>query len=475
MPYQSLNDLPDAVRQLPLPAQKIFQAAFNAAWENPKYAGDDREQACFAVAWAAVKRQYRQGGAGEWQAIEEARALISLEALPAAAPEWIRLLPLGEVRLADGREPFHLDRAAMDAVINAWQGRGNDLVIDYEHQTMDGGEAPAAGWIKALDARDDGLWARAEWTPRATAYIASREYRYFSPVVTVDKKTRRVTELLHAALTNFPAIANLTPLAARYGGAGGLEVMLLGQGEAGQGKQRNLDKKSKGGRNMLEALKKLLGLKPEADESALLLKVQEAVAQAGEAEGLTGEVAALKDSLAKRDAELQETRLEAAQLKGAVGKVAVPMIVTQTLGLAPDAAAERVITSIEALKVQAASGDEARSELKKLRDQMAHDKAETMVQEALRTGRTSPEELERNGGTLKRLAFKDAGLFETIVMSRPEGSVVPLAKLRLKEEAGAGAEAMTDIDLAMCKQLGVSPEAYQKAQAEIAARNRQAA
>jgi cation transport regulator len=66
MPYASLSDLPPAVRRMPVHAQEIFRAAFNAAWEA--HALDHparREEAAFRIAWAAVKRRYRKLG-DEW-------------------------------------------------------------------------------------------------------------------------------------------------------------------------------------------------------------------------------------------------------------------------------------------------------------------------------------------------------------------------------------------------------------------------
>lgn len=59
------------------------------------------------------------------------------------------------------------------------------MVIDYEHQTdhtsENGQPAPAAGWIRELDVRGGALWGRVEWTAKAAASIAAREYRYISP------------------------------------------------------------------------------------------------------------------------------------------------------------------------------------------------------------------------------------------------------------------------------------------------------
>lgn len=83
------------------------------------------------------------------------------------APELLRLLPLGEVVLGDGRQPFLVTPESLEKIMSAWKLRGNDMVIDYEHQTVTGLEAPAAGWVKELSPASDGLWARVVWTDRA--------------------------------------------------------------------------------------------------------------------------------------------------------------------------------------------------------------------------------------------------------------------------------------------------------------------
>jgi len=60
MPYASLHDLPPAVRKLPLHAQEIFRAAFNAAWQSLAVA--NREETAFRIAWAAVKKRFCKVG-----------------------------------------------------------------------------------------------------------------------------------------------------------------------------------------------------------------------------------------------------------------------------------------------------------------------------------------------------------------------------------------------------------------------------
>ena len=108
----------------------------------------------------------------------------------------------------------------MDQIINHFEGRSNDIVIDYEHQTLKSVEAPAAGWIKKLINRgEQGLWAAVEWTEKAAKYLANREYRYFSPVFMVRKSDRKVVQVTNAALTNSPQINHLTPIIAKLDGA----------------------------------------------------------------------------------------------------------------------------------------------------------------------------------------------------------------------------------------------------------------
>lgn len=72
MPYQSIDKLPDSVRDnLPKHAQEIYKEAFNSAWEQ--YADPDdrrgdasREETAHRVAWSAVKQSYEKGGDDKW-------------------------------------------------------------------------------------------------------------------------------------------------------------------------------------------------------------------------------------------------------------------------------------------------------------------------------------------------------------------------------------------------------------------------
>jgi len=126
----------------------------------------------------------------------------------------------------DGRGPWIMrDRSHAERVLNFTRQTlgGVDMVIDYDHASElaapEGkGRALAAGWVSKLDIREDGIWASVDWTQQAEAELAARQYRYISPYFRVDKKTREVTRLVNAGLTNTPNL-DLPALAHMRAGA----------------------------------------------------------------------------------------------------------------------------------------------------------------------------------------------------------------------------------------------------------------
>ena len=126
------------------------------------------------------------------------------------APEVISVLPFGHVVSQKGE--FDVDEESLAAMKEQIAQRGVDLVVDYEHQTLTGERAPAAGWVKELFAEDGHIKARVEWTLPAKQYLENKEYRYLSPVITVRKSDNKATGLHSLALTNTPAIAGMTPI-----------------------------------------------------------------------------------------------------------------------------------------------------------------------------------------------------------------------------------------------------------------------
>ena len=139
---------------------------------------------------------------------------MALAAEQSASEQWVHLLPKGPAVARDGRRWRVDDPSAIVRRTRAYAGRA-PLVVDYEHQTeqakKNGQAAPAAGWLKDFEVREDGIWGLVEWTDRARAFIANREYRFLSSVFSAARDGR-VIQLFHAALTNAPAL-ELTALA----------------------------------------------------------------------------------------------------------------------------------------------------------------------------------------------------------------------------------------------------------------------
>ena len=120
---------------------------------------------------------------------------------------FIQLLPLGNYTGRDGRGPYQVrDPEQIIQMSKAVAGR-MDLVIDYDHQGETAkdksGPVPAAGWIKDLEVREDGIYGKVEWTQAAQELLNNKEYRYISPVFYHDKQGV-VKRIVGAGLTNTP-------------------------------------------------------------------------------------------------------------------------------------------------------------------------------------------------------------------------------------------------------------------------------
>ncbi|MFJ1218942.1 phage protease [Yersinia enterocolitica] len=143
-------------------------------------------------------------------------AALAIEIAKATHHE-VQLFPAGEFSAVDGRpsdtegNTWLLNAEQATHIISQVASLSTPLVIDYEHQTLrtvnNGQPAPAAGWFSQVEWREgNGLYAiGVEWTDNAAAMIAAGEYKFISPVFLYNKRGE-VTQLLHAALTNTPAL-----------------------------------------------------------------------------------------------------------------------------------------------------------------------------------------------------------------------------------------------------------------------------
>ncbi|WP_126456723.1 phage protease [Sulfuriflexus mobilis] len=151
------------------------------------------------------------------KALESDQRIALCFALPedGSVPEWVELVPAGDVKGVDGRKWINDRPQAILDYHKAMQAQGRDLPFDWEHSTEikapKGEEAPASAWGVEMQNREGVIWARPEWTERGRNSIASREYRYLSPVLVYEKNTRRIVGIASVGLTNSPNL-NLTAL-----------------------------------------------------------------------------------------------------------------------------------------------------------------------------------------------------------------------------------------------------------------------
>lgn len=140
---------------------------------------------------------------------------------------YIQALPDGHFASVDGRPDdvaggkWLMDCVAFAALQANTPHKAGDLVIDYEHQTLNkeknGQPAPAAGWFNIDDVQyrqGQGLFIKPRFTDNAIAYLTAKEYKYFSLVFGYDTSTGRPQFIHSAALTNRPGVDGMLPLAA---------------------------------------------------------------------------------------------------------------------------------------------------------------------------------------------------------------------------------------------------------------------
>lgn len=133
-------------------------------------------------------------------------------------PEWLHLLPATRFSGVDGRGPW--EAPDMPALIAQFNAAGRKLPVDENHSIdlvgKEGKPSPARGWIVELQAREDGLYGRVEWTPEGRQLVEGQSYGFISPVFMATKnKPHRIVSVARAALTNDPNMPFLKSLNSR--------------------------------------------------------------------------------------------------------------------------------------------------------------------------------------------------------------------------------------------------------------------
>ena len=335
--------------------------------------------------------------------------LKSKEMEVGGAPEIISVLPLGHVKSAKGE--FDVDGESFAAMKAQIAQRGVDLVVDYEHQTLGGGQAPAAGWVKELILDGGKIKARVEWTPKAREYLENKEYRYLSPVITVRKSDNKAMGLHSIALTNTPAVEHMEAIVNSTNFKGGTSKM----------------------NEFLKQLAALLGLGEDATEEQVAEALKACVA----------ENKSLKENAQPGQPGKQPPEEE---------KVVANKEVCELLGLKAGAATADVAAAIMALKSGNIGGVNLVEQVKSLEAKLADRDAEEAVEMALKAGKITPAQRE----WAKGYALKNLEDFKGFVEKAPQ--VVPMGDVGGSESLALKRDEVDEATLLVCKQLGISAE-----------------
>ena len=344
-------------------------------------------------------------------------AVLALRVRP--GDPLVRLIPAGSFDAPrgsmSGAGPWNLTAAAAARIIAANAVRQADIPIDYEHQLLarseNGQAAPASGWIDPrslvyIDAGPEpGLYGAVKWTARAAALIAADEYRYLSPVFPYDPQSGEPLDLLHVALTNFPAIDEpiRAALSARHAHT----------------YQEN---------PVNEVLKKLLAALGLPDNTA-------------EADALAG-VAALK---AKADA----ATIEIASLKAAAEAKNAEVAALKAGGAAPPDPAKYVpIGIVQSLQTEVAV----------LSARINGDEAGRVVEQAIAEGKLL--EAQRTWAT--ELGFGNLAALKSYVAATPAIAALSGMQSGGKPPVAGGNASLSESELAVCRAMGLSEADYIK-------------
>lgn len=343
--------------------------------------------------------------------------IAAAAAQPGGDGVWMRLIPSGTFKLRDGRGPFNAgDRAELQRIVDRTVAHlgATELMVDYDHQAVFGaipnvgGRAEAAGWIKQLEVRDDGIWGLVDWTADAAAKIAAKAYRYISPLFT-SNKAGRVGRLANVALVNMPAL-DLTAVAAA-------SKLLI---------EREPDD--------MNAIAKALGLADGASSDAILAALNDRHVKIAAAAGL------------KADASLDAIVTAVAAAVAGMGTIAA------AAGLEAGAGADEVVAAM-ARSVPMAMVTELQSQVKTLTEKLDSKDVEDVVSAAVAEGKIPPA----NEAWARNYAKADLDGFKAFVANAPV-----LTKVQLGD--GKQVAASQELDAGT---IAARAQAYQAEQAKV--------
>ena len=152
-----------------------------------------------------------------------------------ASDGWFHIAPHGTFPHPTGAQQV-IDAEACEAMARTFAEEARQpnfpgLLVDFDHFSHDPAKpTAAAGWVTALEARGDGLYAQVRWSDLGHAAVTGGRYRLVSPVwnrADCDSWTApagpegqeaahlRPRRLARLALTNDPNLPGMAPLSNR--------------------------------------------------------------------------------------------------------------------------------------------------------------------------------------------------------------------------------------------------------------------
>lgn len=327
---------------------------------------------------------------------------------------------------------FTCDEGCQSIIISEFITHINDMVIDYEHQTLMNVEAPAAGWGKRenlFSKGKEGLWLRnVDWTSKARNYIANKEYRFVSPVFLKRLSDDRVVRLINVALTNQPNIDGMVPITNKY-----VYDLTTAKEE----------------KPMWKELMKRLGLTETATEQDAIVAINK----------LADPVRILANKSVLAALGLTETATEndaiaaIKKLAESVRIVANKSVLT-ALGLTESATEAEITGTIMAMKQSHTQVGDLATQVKKLQDKLNASAASDAVAVAMKDGKITPAQKEWADEYAKR----DLEGFKVFVAKAPV--VVVLGKVVGEDKPADGA--IDDVQMQINKMCGVDAETFKK-------------
>jgi len=367
---------------------------------------------------------------------------------PGTVPTWIMIARtgtwLGHPARPEVVTPEML-RSALDYFNRHYAAHGTDLVIDYHHASalvpLGAARAPAAGWVQRMELRADGteLWGRVQWTTEAASAIASRRYRYLSPVLAFNAPDRVTGEpvpmlVRSVALTNTPFLT---------------ELQSLNEAAATDGGGNHAPHTGGESMSLLDSLAGALNMQPEQVASRLGL------------EGAARDDASVAQAVLANAARLKD-------LEAGLAPRRLPDDVCNSLGVPPEADDTALRAALIRLKAPRATLAAVRRQLglpedaddgtllnaiADLQHSQAESRAVQLVDGAIAEGRIPPAHRQ----FYLNEALADLEAARQVINSLPV--IVSREPARRKAPPGPRRE-LTETELSVCRQLGLSQEAF---------------